>query len=255
MVERWKGCYCDSDDRQRNTLIPWSATHAANRNTSIKHKFYGRAPWDGYFKTMSKVQTLKNPLSEYSGSGPNLSLRVLWLRTKSLSQSTLAQAQNPLPEYSGLHPKLSSRVLWLRTKSLSQSTLGSGKDLLPEYTGLGPNPSPRVLWLRIKTCCQSTLAQAKDLLPEYSGTGPNPSPRVLWQKVLWDRLKSLSQSTLGGGYEPLPEYSGRALQSEDYHLGYSRELGSSITRIIMTIPHYHSRCHYYHFTRLPWRHE
>ena len=135
MVERWKGCYCDSDDRQRNTLIPWSATHAANRNTSIKHKFYGRAPWDGYFKTMSKVQTLKNPLSEYSGSGPNLSLRVLWLRTKSLSQSTLAQAQNPLPEYSGLHPNLSPRVLCSGQK----------------------NP-PRVLWLRPKIPSQSTLA-------------------------------------------------------------------------------------------------
>ena len=61
MVERWKGCYCDSDDRQRNTLIPWSATHAANRNTSIKHKFYGRAPWDGYFKT---TMTVPDPLKK-----------------------------------------------------------------------------------------------------------------------------------------------------------------------------------------------
>ena len=61
MVDRRKGNYCDPDDRQRNTLIPWAAAHATNRNTSMNHKFYGRAPWDGYFKT---TMTIPDPLKK-----------------------------------------------------------------------------------------------------------------------------------------------------------------------------------------------
>ena len=42
--------YCDQDDRQMDTLIPWSVPHTADRHNNWKEVF-GRAPWDGYFKT------------------------------------------------------------------------------------------------------------------------------------------------------------------------------------------------------------
>jgi len=42
--------YCDQDDRQSDTLIPWSVPHTADRHNNWKEVF-GRAPWDGYFKT------------------------------------------------------------------------------------------------------------------------------------------------------------------------------------------------------------
>jgi len=42
--------YCDQDDRQSDTMIPWSVPHTAERHNNWK-EVYGRAPWDGYFKT------------------------------------------------------------------------------------------------------------------------------------------------------------------------------------------------------------
>ena len=45
-----RGNYCDQDDRQSDTLIPWSAAHTADTHNNWK-EVYGRAPWDGYFKT------------------------------------------------------------------------------------------------------------------------------------------------------------------------------------------------------------
>ena len=42
--------YCDQDDRQSDTMIPWSVPHTADRHNNWK-EVYGRAPWDGYFKT------------------------------------------------------------------------------------------------------------------------------------------------------------------------------------------------------------
>ena len=54
-ADRRKGDYCEPDDRQTNTLIPWAAAHIAHRNKTIRPQFYGRAPWDGYFKTTMTV--------------------------------------------------------------------------------------------------------------------------------------------------------------------------------------------------------
>jgi len=42
--------YCDQDDKQSDTMIPWSIPHTAERHNNWK-EVYGRAPWDGYFKT------------------------------------------------------------------------------------------------------------------------------------------------------------------------------------------------------------
>ena len=54
---------------------------------------------------------------------------------------------------------LSPRVLWLRPKTLCQSTLAQDKISLPEYSVSGQKPSPRVLWLRPKSLLRSTMAQ------------------------------------------------------------------------------------------------
>ena len=112
---------------------------------------------------------MKTLPKKLSGSGPNTSPRVLWLRPNSLSQSIMALTQNVLPEYSGSGPNLSPRVLWLRSKYLSKSTLEQTQIPLSEYSG-----------------------------KMYSGTDSNLFPRVLWQEVL-----SLSQDTLGEGYRGL----------------------------------------------------
>ena len=45
-----KTSFCDQDDRQSDTLIPWSVPHTADRQNKWKECF-GRAPLDGYFKT------------------------------------------------------------------------------------------------------------------------------------------------------------------------------------------------------------
>ena len=50
MAEGRRANYCDQDDRQSDTLIPWSVPHTADRHNNWK-EVYGRAPWDGYFKT------------------------------------------------------------------------------------------------------------------------------------------------------------------------------------------------------------
>lgn len=60
-VDRRKGNYCEPDDRQTNTLIPWAAAHIAHRNKTIRPQFYGRAPWDGYFKT---TMTVPDPMKK-----------------------------------------------------------------------------------------------------------------------------------------------------------------------------------------------
>ena len=50
MADGRRANYCDQDDRQSDTLIPWSVPHTADRHNNWK-EVYGRAPWDGYFKT------------------------------------------------------------------------------------------------------------------------------------------------------------------------------------------------------------
>ena len=105
-------------------------------------------------------------LPEYSGLSPKLPARVLWLRSKSLSQSTLPQALISLPEFSGLSPKLPPRLLWLRPKSLSQSTLAQVKTCCQSTLA---HAKDLRAWLRPKSLSQSTLGGGYEPLPEYSG--------------------------------------------------------------------------------------
>ena len=120
--------------------------------------------------SQSTMAQVKISLSEYSG--PNLSPRVLWLRSKYLSKSTLEQTQIPLSEYSGkmysgTDSNLFPRVLWQEVLSLSQDTLGEG------YRGLSTNfrSGPGLVQFRSKSLSQSPLAQTKDFVTEHSCLG------------------------------------------------------------------------------------
>jgi len=42
--------HCDADDKQSDTIIAWSLPHTADRHNNWSG-VYGRAPWDGIFKT------------------------------------------------------------------------------------------------------------------------------------------------------------------------------------------------------------
>ena len=44
MADGRRANYCDQDDRQSDTLIPWSVPHTADRHNNWK-EVYGRAPW------------------------------------------------------------------------------------------------------------------------------------------------------------------------------------------------------------------
>ena len=56
---------------------------------------------DHLFLARVHLENIQNPIPEYSGSGTKPPPRVLWLRSKTPFQSTLAQAKNSLQEYSG----------------------------------------------------------------------------------------------------------------------------------------------------------